>query len=381
MIVQVAKTCQERQGEWRRTALKGHAKTIVRLSVWAVGDLRDSQPKPYQEQTLMWLKVLLILPAEILLCFAAPFSRAGRIPDSYPIFFSRSWDYPTYPRNRLDASPNYARRLSNEYQQENPTQPTRDLPGVAAALTLGLPYDKLGHLERLLRPRKLMIKQRDGHWKLSDGTSQPYVVISYASRQFNDTQGHRDIEGIAEKMATSSGVEAYWVDYRCRAQDPTQLTVDVHQICDVFRGARKVYVVLPNLKFESKRYWGSRMWCLPEARKSNPSLNSSRLLISAIVLCPQQTIVFCSVQGRREEYTKVQLASDVWIDGKTTRLFAEHYTGLLNLSRIEFISLGLEVLSSRAGPIEELFYLADVAFALMSLLYYRLRIDINITLF
>ncbi|KAL8732004.1 MAG: hypothetical protein Q9181_004104 [Wetmoreana brouardii] len=106
------------------------------------------------------------------------------------------------------------------------------------------------------------------------------------------------------------------------------------------------------------------MWCLPEA-----------------LLCPQQTIVFCSIDGDTKEYTKLRLAVDFWNDGNTTRLLAEHFTGLLTLSRIELISLGLEALSNRADPPKEAWHQADVAFALMSLLHYRLHMDKHATLF
>ncbi|KAL8764745.1 MAG: hypothetical protein Q9209_007898 [Squamulea sp. 1 TL-2023] len=65
----------------------------------------------------------------------------------------------------------------------------------------------------------------------------------------------------------------------------------------------------------------------------------------------------------------------------TTRLLGEHYTGLMNLSRLKLLPLGLEALSSRAGPPRELLHEADVAFALMALPHYRLRLDTDATLF
>lgn len=54
--------------------------------------------------------------------------------------------------------------------------------------------------------------------------------------------------------------------------------------------------------------------------------------------------------------------------------------GLLTLSRLELISLGLEALSHRRAPRSE-FHQADLAFALMSLLRYRPRMDPEATLF
>lgn len=71
-----------------------------------------------------------------------------------------------------------------------------------------------------------------------------------------------------------------------------------------------------------------------------------------------------------EEWTKIELAAHVWEDGETTRLLAEHYTGLLTLSRLELISLGLEALTLRWKKEDE-FASGDIAYALMSLLHYR----------
>ena len=82
-----------------------------------------------------------------------------------------------------------------------------------------------------------------------------------------------------------------------------------------------------------------------------------------------------------ETCSKIRLAADVWTDGKTTRLLAEHYQGLLTLSRLELISLGLEALSNRQLSAAEEFSQGDVAYALMSLLRYRPRMDPEANLF
>jgi hypothetical protein len=298
IIVQATpKAFKEPQGEWRRTSLKGYSNTLLRLSVWAVGDLGDPLPKGSTELTLMWLKVLLVLPAEMIL-LPFPFKR-GRISEMYPTFFSRSWDYPKYARNILDANPEFARKALSTDPNERPTvrwsgrrggaanhlDPSEETNGSVLEGAHGIPdvssrgalYEISGDTQRVLIPRKLMIKQEDGHWKLSDGTCLPYVVLSYVGSHFSvdeKTTSNPQIEQMAEDMAARSGVRAYWVDFRCRAQKQPELTDDVHRICDVFRGARQVYVVLPNLSLECKRVWGSRMWCLPEARKSQVSSTS-----------------------------------------------------------------------------------------------------------
>lgn len=298
LIVQAtSRAFQEPQGEWRRAHLRGHAPTVVRLSVWAVGDLSDTRPKSNDEIALMWLKVLLILPAEIPLVLRGPLSKIpvlgsllqpflssrGRMSDAYPIFFSRSWDYPKYPRNILDASPNHNRHHFNRQFATPPPAgiandrvarqqaPARER--VQENTQLGVPYDRSGDLERLIKPRKLMIQQSNREWRLSAGTSDSYIVISYASAHFPidpHTGTCPRIERVAEQMAARSKCKAYWVAYRCMASpdDVKELTKDVHRMCDVFRGARQVYVLIPEITLENKRFWGTRMWCLPEARKS-----------------------------------------------------------------------------------------------------------------
>ncbi|KAL9046220.1 MAG: hypothetical protein Q9214_000888 [Letrouitia sp. 1 TL-2023] len=355
LIVQsTPKAFRQAQGGWRRSSLRGRPDTLLRLCVWAAGDLGDPRPKGSAEIILMWLKVCLIIPAEVILLLPRNLvallpggdlilpggdllkpllSRPGRISDSYPVFFSRSWDYPRYARNILDASPDHAHALLNS-------------PG---ALGHGAPYDRPGDKERLLEPRKLMIKQNNGQWELSDGTDQAYIVVSYTWDAFEvseTTEENPKLERIAEDMAKRSNVRAYWIDYRCVAKEPEEKSKDIHRICDVFRGARQVYVALLDLSDKSKKCWGSRMWCLPEAQT--------------------------------EEYTKLELASQVWNDGKTTRLLAEHFTGLLTLSRLELITLGLEALCNREKKEKTK---ADVAYALMSLLRYRPHMDPEVTLF
>lgn len=233
------------QGEWRRVRLRGRGNRLLRLCVWAVGDGGElpTEPKFF---AFMILRVLLIAPAQLILL---PFDFQGGpvIKDMYPSFPSRSWDYPKYARNPLDASP-------------IPKPKVKWGKGGEEAAD----YHVVGEQERLLKPRQLVIL-KDKVWTLSEGTDQPYIVISYANHHFKNNEAK--LESLAEKLASEAGVKAYWADFKCRAKEQPGLTDDVHRICDVFRGARQVCVVLPDLETETKQFWGSRMWCLPEARK------------------------------------------------------------------------------------------------------------------
>jgi hypothetical protein len=84
------------------------------------------------------------------------------------------------------------------------------------------------------------------------------------------------------------------------------------------------------------------------------------------------SLKFCSPEGS-EERTKLSLAASVWQDETCTRLLAEHYTGVLNLSRIELITVGLEALATRyaQGRDNIPFTRADIAYALMALVQHR----------
>jgi hypothetical protein len=254
------------QGEWRRVSLKGNGPTLLRLCVWAVGD-EGERPQGAGPISIMILKMVLISPLQgTLLLFG--FSKRPSIGEMYPRFLARCWDYPKYARNPLDACPADQHIVTWEPQREEgePEQGKAD-------------YLVIGNQNRLLTPRKLVILKGD-EWVLSDGTNQPYIVISYAAGHFISKETGPDgrqidirdplLERMAERLALEADCEAYWIDHKCRASRQPQLTYDVHRICDVFRGARQVCVVLPDLSLVSKQFWGSRMWCLPEACKSEP---------------------------------------------------------------------------------------------------------------
>ena len=264
------------QGEWHRVELGGDANPLIRVAVWAVGDLDDPLPKDRSKQALLALKILFVLPAMMIL-MPLPLG-AGRRASEYPVFFGRSWDYPKYPRNLLDGNPRHA---------GGQIVPWIDNLGIEAE------FNVAGNHNLLLRPRKLMVKQLNNRWRLVvsddgqnaqmpqdpnlDPNSEPYIVISYTSRQFRVDQTRNTnplLERLAEDMAAREGVRAYWIDYKCRARDQPELTYDVHRICDVFRGACQVYAAVPDLSLASKRFWGSRMWCLPEARMLPNSVHS-----------------------------------------------------------------------------------------------------------
>ncbi|MCJ1363018.1 hypothetical protein MMC16_002124 [Acarospora aff. strigata] len=348
MIVQATPEAYQRApGDWRRTKVSGTAPTVLRLSEWALQNASLAREGNVEEIFLLIGRVLVTIPLQFCI-LAWPFTRSRDLQNFYPAFPGRSWDYPKHARNRLDASPLAPTTVAHN----------------------GDIYQVVGDLDRLLAPRALMVKN-NGRWELGSGKGRSYICISYTGSHFPpDASGKcSQVELLAEKMALEAGVDAYWLDYRCRATTQPELSEDVHRICDVFRGARQVVVVLPDqtLSLTRMREWGQRMWTLTEA-----------------LLSSSQLIKFCTAE-QSEERTKIELAEEIWEDHETTRLLAEHYTGLLNLSRLELITLALEALIRRQyrtpEKLQSTWTQADVAYALMALLRYRPRMDPSDTLF
>ena len=340
MIIQAAPQAFKERVRWNRVGVAGNAPVLLKLSSWVLGN--GASDEGYSKNIVLVLGKMLIAFPPQLLFLMWPWHHTPPMTSFYRKFPSKTKDYPLYTRNQFDASPNAPSSVS----------------------WAGATYTISGDQKRLIHPRNLIVKSGN-KWDITSDesqTAQPYVVISYTTVHFKVDASRRGvIEELAEKMAEEAGVKAYWLDYRCRASKQPELTDDVHRICDVFRGARHVIVVLPDLTEKSKKEWGQRIWTLTE------------VLLSAAhqvkFVSPEQTI----------EYTKIDISREIWTDGEPTRLLAEHYSGLLTLSRLELISLGLNALSSRKS--EKEWTPGDIAYALMALLRYRIRMNPKDTLF
>jgi hypothetical protein len=342
------------QGNWRRVSLKGHAPMLLSAASWVLGPPKSSRTKEDILQ-IAW-KTVVTMPINIVYLFFPTGSATKWIQPYYDPSPCRSWNYPKYARNEYDAKPDAEKTVTFTPKSRSP----EDVPQAAD-------YDIIGEERRMRRPRRLVILKNE-EWTTVDssgeiGTDQPYIFVSYTVNHFNTKQPGRlaKLEDLARLMAKEACVNAYWLDCRCFAATQPQLSEDIHAIYDIVRGARQVCVMLPDLKPTTLIEWGKRMWTLPEA-----------------LLTSQQTIKFCS-EARCKEYTKLFLAASVWRD-KHCRLLAEHYTGVLNLSRLELITIGLEALASRQDRKKQ-FFDGDVAYALMALLHHRPNMNPHDTLF
>lgn len=349
MVIQATKQASEgSRRDWDCVPVTTNAPRLFRLSCWALGD--GGIYSNGEVLTRLW-RVFIVTP---LYCIALvwPFYPDQPMTNYYKRFPSKSQDYPKYASNKFDANPNVA--SSVEWKTAV--------------------YDVVGEQKRLILPRQLVVKpddkskrdiqyEKDKGWVLSENTARPYIVISYTAVHLN-CEGFTEkvVEQLAEKMAEEAGLDAYWIDYKCRADKNPQLTDDIHRICDVFRGASQVIVLLPDLSDKSKNEWGQRMWTLSE-----------------VLLSTHEKIKFVSVAEEKIEYTKMEISSLIWTDSESTRFLAEHYSNLLTLSRLEIISLGLTALSNRKAGTR--WTDGDVAYALMALLRHRPRMNPTDTLF
>lgn len=212
-------------------------------------------------------------------------------------------------------------------------------------------------------------------------TELPYIFISYAANQFERVEdaskrlaltedAFRHLKKRAEAVTEQHGLEAYWIDFLRAPQQP-EATDDVHRFCDVVRGSEQVCVLLSEAKelSHSLSMFGNRLWCLPEC-----------------LLTPKH-VIYVQGGGKVETISIMQLPARAWtssyindsgdlVRGKGKeeefRLLAEHFSGLLTLSRLELFSVALSAMRALDFfPFQK----GDIAYALMGLLRKRPAMD------
>ncbi|KAG4432910.1 hypothetical protein IFR05_011603 [Cadophora sp. M221] len=350
-------TNQIESGDWRRTTIRGSVPTVLRVAEWA---LKPSNPGKDGKRSVLgridtFFRIIVVaFPLQILLILPTTASwESDEIQDFYKDFPGYHWKWPKHAINPLDMRPN---KISTE-----------------------LAVKDVSSRKRMLRPRQLIVL-RDGEWVLDDNPAKDisYLFISYANMHFdtmNSATGRHLIEQMAAYSTLKAGKTAYWLDYRCRAPEKgALLDADVYRMCDVIRGCYQVVVMLKGDDNKLKQEWGSRMWTLPEA-----------------LLAPGDAVYFCTPTTDSFHITsllKVEMTGSVWDDplsseedGGPTRLLAEHFSGLLTLSRLEILSNAIAALGDRFFNNYAAFAKADVAYALMGLLHYRISKDPDDTLF
>jgi hypothetical protein len=194
--------------EWRRREVGGNAPTLLKLSSWAIGRNDGS----VESIALIIGRSILVLPVIVFLV-SYPMGLIGNDSPLYPAFEGRCYEYPKHAINKLDAAPDAS----------NFTKGTKE--GVDDDKV----YTVVGHQDRLLRPRALVVL-RDGEWQVTDDGkfTGPYVFISFAAAQYyiNPSSNKIDTEELdrrARKLTRHLGMEAYWCDYHVSSPVPVRL--------------------------------------------------------------------------------------------------------------------------------------------------------------
>ncbi|KAJ9655086.1 hypothetical protein H2201_008884 [Coniosporium apollinis] len=360
---------KEHQGPWRRTQIEDNASKRLRLAGWILGR-RSFETGSGLDGGQLAARAGRILLASIPLLFMS----LGSFPisDSFSEFYhgvpARSWEYPKHVRNILDASP----------------AAPREVPGWDHGTKRFDAYDVTRQQERLLRPRELVVKQNGAWVNVVQGKRKehvPYLFISYSNVHFytNSSQEKRaQIEEIAQLLTERHNLTAYWLDFRCRAQQQPELTDDIHRIADVIRGAQDVWVILPTYDRVTISQWGSRLWTLPEAllaprhRISIYAIadNKKRERFRELSLLDLPLWAWVPYTG--SPFSGENLVEDTTASVEDLRLLAEQFSGMLSLSQLELISVALRALRSRKWTE---YQKGDPAYALMALLQYRPAMD------
>ena len=332
---------------WRRTKASGIVPLALRMADWAVG------PENGWFKSA-WRLPVVALPLQLLLAFPganAPWEMDD-VEDKYLDYVGYHWRWPKHAINPLD------------------------MGAIAGCPKKSSKPDRLSSKKRLLRPRQLVVLN-EGKWIVDSSPSpdRQYIFISWVWSAFSTkgVDGKDDRSGLekacfmAEDVTVKAGLDAYWLDKKCNAPQTEHevLTADVNRMCDVIRGSKFVALLLPDNTSSRIEEWSQRMWTLPEG-----------------LLAPGD-IHICTWLGkgtyRVKIRSKVDITSRYWKDESdesdeaSERILAEHYAGTLTLSRLELMSIAITALSHRVSSRD--FTGADMAYALMGLLHYRIEPD------
>ncbi|CAG8977550.1 hypothetical protein HYALB_00012356 [Hymenoscyphus albidus] len=335
--------------------MTGSVPKVLKLAEWTLRPSnRDENGRASVLGRVQTVFRILVMGLPLQLMLALPLTSSwddGDIDGQYTEFPGNYWKWPKHAINPLDMKP---APFPTEVKKKGPTSRTR-----------------------LLRPRQLIIL-KDGEWVLDPNPEMgiSYLFISYANMHFHtdDSEaGRKMISDMAEYSILKAGKTAYWLDYRCRAPKPgPELDRHVYRMCDVIRGAHQVVVMLKGDELKLKQEWGSRMWTLPEG-----------------LLAAGNNIYFCTPESNSFKIVsmiKIEMSGSVWEDPEVddedgpTRLLAEHFTGILTLSRLEILSNAIAATGNRYDE-TKVWLRGDMAYALMGLLHYRIEKDADDTTF
>ncbi|KAI1778827.1 hypothetical protein F4818DRAFT_230421 [Hypoxylon cercidicola] len=342
-------------GDWKRDKLAGSPPFVLAMSEWALSPFGKSGIAPWIKYPMGVTRLLLVaIPLQLVLLI--PWMKSwddSEVVDSYTEFPGYTWEWPKFAVNKLDRRP---------HGGNNDT------------------LRALDHRYRRRTPDKLWVK-KGGVWKLTDTQGRPPPSYLFCSHSWGEekkgtpeyTAATDRKRRIAQMVAEKEGFEAFWIDQDCFTEEKGQrLSYDIYTICDLVRGSAQVAVIPSEDSEAERRIWGRRMWTFMEG-----------------LLAPRDAILFCHDDGTVDRLHKVEAAERYWSEdvenedpiegGNPVRLLAEHLTGLVTLTKLEFLSVAITAVTSMERRSQ--FSKSDVAYATMGLLRYRIVQDDHRTLF
>lgn len=235
-------------------------------------------------------------------------------------------------------------------------------------------------------------------WVVGDASEHPamrYVFISYCWQQFlrpdkdkdgNHIKDSARIQKMAQEITRQKGYDAYWLDDQCMSElapghkRSLDLDYDVYTMSDIVRGSALVAILLGADTNDARREWGRRLWTLPEG-----------------MLAPGETVTWChqTADGalRHHQVHKIEMTLTFWTpaeppsvtnnrfeDDWPVRTLAEHYSGVLPLTRLELLPSIINALAAQGWTNAAKGH-SDLAYAVMGFLHYRIERNEDDTLF
>lgn len=234
-------------------------------------------------------------------------------------------------------------------------------------------------------------------WILRDAAdylTTRYVFISYCwdlfvlpekDQEGNPIKDKARIQRMAQAITLKMEYNAYWLDDQCMSElaagqkRSLDLDYDVYTMCDVVRGSAMVAILLGEDSMEARRSWGERLWTLPEG-----------------LLAPGDTLTWCHETANgtldHDQIHKIEMASTFWepaqqmVTGRCSeddwpiRILAEHFSGVLPLTRLELLPTIVNALAARNWKNVSRVH-SDMAYAVMGFLHHRIERNEDDSLF
>ncbi|KAL2831491.1 hypothetical protein BDW59DRAFT_140226 [Aspergillus cavernicola] len=339
---------------WRRIPIQGPTHTALRLAFWLMKPRYRDKSGAGVRVWAVAVRVILWLPASILVFFAMIGTGADKRDES-------AYDPFLYHYSGTASGSSSSQRF--EHIQRG----------------------------RLLRPRYLCLADEEHEYQIisvlewerthgPDGNLE-YVFVAYTAQHFQSEEDYDELHVIAARAARSAGVPAYWIACSCMPEEdmhralPDQvvdLAADIYRISDVVRGSHSLVIIVGSPDKATQvntetlpREWGRRMWTFPE-----------------VVLSPSHKEITIYTRGGDLDHPvrvrKALFPRLAWNDASDSQQLIDHYEGIQTLGYLQLVSIGLKCLAARETRKK---FKGDIVYALMGLLWCRPQVNDNDTAF